>query len=149
MYKWFRKGQAPVWVNELESVSVARDATLTVAGGAILSPTVTGGGTIEATRVMGIAALNLKATDRTTVEGLTVEGVADFAGAVAVTLTGTDAARLKAGKYALVTATTFANLDLAQWTLSPAQLKNGYRFVQEEDTVFLEIQPNGLLFIVR
>ena len=149
MYKWFGKGQAPVWVNELESVSVAKDATLTVAGGAILTPTVTGGGTIEATRVLGIAALNLKATDRTTVEGLTVEGVADFAGAVAVTLTGTDAARMKVGKYALVTATSFANLNLAQWTLSPAQLRNEYRFVQEGNTVFLDVRPNGMLLIVR
>lgn len=148
MHKWFGTAE-PVWTNTIDSVTVAKDATLTVAGGAILSPTVTGGGKIEATRVLGIAALNLKATDRTTVEGLTVEGVADFAGAVAVTLTGTDAARLKAGKYALVTATSFANLDLSQWTLSPAQLKNEYRFVQEGNTVFLEIQPNGMLLIVR
>ena len=148
MYKWFGKGQSPVWENELTSVSVAKDATLTVSGGAIQAPTVTGGGTIEATRVSGIAALNLKATDRTTVEGLTVEGVADFAGAVAVNLSGADAAKLKAGKYALVTATSFANLDLAQWTLT-TQLKNGYRFVLEGNTVFLAVQPNGMLFIVR
>lgn len=148
MYKWLGQGCGALWTNELEAVTVAKDATLTVAGGAIQAPTVTGGGTIEATRVMGIAALNLKVADRKTVEGLTVEGVADFAGAVAVTLTGTDAAKLKAGKYALVTATSFANLDLAQWTLA-TQLRNGYRFVQEENTVFLEVQPNGMLFIVR
>lgn len=148
MNKWFG-GPAPVWTNDLPSVSVARGATLTVIGGSILTPSLTGGGTIEATRVMGIAALNLKATDRTTVEGLTVEGVADFAGAVAVNLSGADAARMKPGKYALVSATSFANLDLSQWTLSPAQQKNPHRFVQEGNTVFLEIQPNGLLFIVR
>ena len=149
MYKWMGAANDAVWTNDLKSVAVAEGASLVVSGGgAILAPTVTGGGTIEATRIMGIAALNLKATDRTTVEGLTIEGVADFADAVAVTLTGTDAAKLKAGKYALVTATSFANLDLAQWTLT-TQLKNGYRFVQEGNTVFLEVQPNGSLFIVR
>ena len=147
MHKWLG-GPEAVWTNELESVSVAKDATLTVSGGAIRTPTVTGGGTIEATRVMGIAALNLKATDRTTVEGLTVEGVADFAGAVSVNLSGADAAKLKPGKYALVTATSFANLDLAQWSLS-TQLKYACRFVQEADTVFLEVQPNGMLLLVR
>ena len=147
MHKWFGTPE-PVWTNAIDSVTVAKDTVLTVAGGAILVPTVTGGGTIEAAKVMGIAALNLKVADRKTVEGLTVAGVADFAGAVAVTLTGTDAAKLKAGKYALVTATSFANLDLAQWTLT-TQLKNGYRFVQEGNTVFLEVQPNGMLLLVR
>lgn len=148
MHKWL-SGPEAVWTNELESVSVAKGTTLSVVGGgAVLAPTLSGGGTVDAVKVFGISTLNLMAADRTTVEGLTVEGVADFAGAVAVTLTGTDAAKLKAGKYALVTATSFANLDLGQWTLT-TQLKNGYRFVQEGNTVFLEVQPNGMLFIVR
>lgn len=148
MNKWFDT-PAPVWTNDLSSLSVKTGTTLTVGGGAIAVSSVAGGGTIVATSVSGIAMLNLATTDRTTVEGLTIEGVADFAGAVAVTLTGTDAAKLKPGKYALVTATSFANLDLAQWTLSSAQMKNGYRFVREGNTVFLEVLPNGLLFIVR
>ena len=148
MHKWL-SGPEAVWTNDLASVNVAKGTTLSVTGGgAVLAPTLSGGGTVDAVKVLGISALNLKVADRKTVDGLTVEGVADFAGAVAVTLTGTDAAKLKAGKYALVTATSFANLDLAQWTLT-TQLKNGYRFVQEGNAVFLEVQPNGMLFIVR
>ena len=148
MHKWLGQGEAPVWTNELTSVRVAKGARLTVSGGVILAPTLSGAGTVEASRVMGISALNLTASDRWTVEGLTVMGVADFAPSVAVTLIGAEAAVLRPGRYVLLTATAFVGLDLSKWTLAPAQ-KRAHRFVREGNAILLEVRQSGMCVIVR
>lgn len=147
MYKWLGRGEDAVWTNELSSVNVAPDSTLAVSGGgAILAPTVSGSGTIAASKVLGISTINLEAADRTTLDGLVVDGVADFAGAVTVNITG--AVDLKPGEYTLVSATSLANVDLASWTLS-VQPKRPFTLKQVGSSIVLAIEGSGLILIVQ
>ena len=145
MHKWFGAPSA-VWTNELNSVAVAAGSTLTVQGGAIAAPTISGSGTIAASKVLGISTINLEAADRTTLGGLVVDGVADFADAVTVNIAG--AVNLAPGEYTLVSATSLANVDLASWTLS-VQPKRPYALKQVGNSVVLAIEGPGLILIVQ
>lgn len=146
MYKWFGQGEDPVWTNELDSVAVAAGSILTVQGGAIAVPTISGSGMIAASKVLGISTINLAATDRTTLDGLAVDGVADFAESVTVNIAG--AVDLAPGEYTLVSATSLANVDLASWTLS-VQPKRPYTLKQVGNSVVLAIEGPGLILIVQ
>ena len=149
MHKWF--GTAPAeWTNEVNSVSVAAGARLTLSeNSALVVPTLSGSGAISAAAIAGVERLSLD-----TVGGLpacmTVEGKVSFADAVTVELAD-GLSRIPAGEYTLLTATGgVSGADAARWTIvSDAAARRSLAIVVDGSAVRLKVSPYGMCIEVR
>ena len=147
MHKWFADRAAPVWTNAFyAAVSVAKDATLRLDGGAVIVPALAGAGTVETAGLQEVGSLEV--TDDC---GLTVSGTCAFADHVTVTLPALADARVPVGDYPVVTAAAFENLDLSKWsfagTLHRSRCFAG--FERRGDTIYAKIGGFGMMMLVR
>lgn len=146
MAKWFGTAR-PAWTNDIGAVSVEAGATLSFGTDAMIRPmSLAGGGTIEASRVIGEGNLSIVAGAPLQVSGVFAQG-----GPVAVSVDFSKVADKRGTlSYDIVAATAFDNLDLSAWTLvSDLPRRGTARFCREGNRIVLKINPFGTLLIVR
>ena len=150
MYKWF---ETP-WTffgGNLQSIDLRANTTLTVTGAllpdAVVVGALSGAGTLVASNVTEVAALNVAPEEGP----FTVSGNVTFANAVDVNVALY--AKPVQEDYPIFTATELANVDLSAWTINVQSAVTLYRtkfaLKQNGNTIFLRVLRPGIAMSFR